>query len=84
MSLDQARVKLAKAQFSLVQVLTRRTSTLDDFDASRLQAAAESLRQKRARRVGRVWPGLQRALGQRFLDRFADFAKTASIADPRS
>jgi hypothetical protein len=63
----------------LVQVLTRRASIPDDFDASRIQAAADALARKRARAVARAWPALQRALGPCFLIRFAAFAATASI-----
>ena len=79
MSLDHARTKLAKAQCTLVEALIRGTTIPVDFDFSRLQAAAVALARKRARGVARAWPALERALGERFPDRFADFAATAAI-----
>ncbi len=79
MSLDHARVRLAKAQSALVQALLRRTSSPHDFADARLQAAAEALIQKRAGSVGRAWPGLRCALGPCFLDRFAEFAATTPL-----
>ena len=79
MSLDRARVKLAKAQLALVQALTGRTTVLADFDKSRWWAAADALLQKRARQVDRAWPSLRRVLDPRFLERFAEFAATATI-----
>ena len=79
MPLDHARAKLAKAQLALVQTLTRRIRSPGDFDAARLQAAADALIQKRTRSVSRAWPSLRRALGRRFLDQFTEFAATATM-----
>jgi hypothetical protein len=45
------------------------------FDEVRVHAAANSLERKRARVVARAWPSLSRALGQRFDELFAVYAK---------
>jgi len=79
MPTEHARAKLAEAQLELVEALTgEKTSALDGFDESRLQAAAVALIQKRARSVGRAWPALRRSLGLRFMARFTEFAATTS------
>lgn len=79
MSLDHVRARLAKAQFALVQALSQQTIALGNFDASRLQAAADALIQKRACSVSRTWPALWHSLGRVFMDRFTEFAATTSI-----
>ena len=73
-----ARKKLAAAQLELVRALVARESAPAEFDDARIQAAAHSLRLKRARAVAHQWPRLARSLGPAFDDRFALYAESQS------
>lgn len=75
----EARKKLAASQLELVCALTGRRDAIDEFDRSRIEAAAEALFHKRARSVAHAWPRLTRALGDSFHELFASFARVTPI-----
>jgi hypothetical protein len=62
----EARTQLAAMQAKLVGALVSDKSAPTGFDASRLKAAATSLRIKRARAVARAWPCLRDQVGEQF------------------
>jgi hypothetical protein len=73
------RAGLADRQIALVSALVAGGEMPEGFDAARLQAAAAALERKRAMATARAWPKLAQALGQRFRDRFADYARTTPL-----
>jgi hypothetical protein len=73
MSLD-GRARLGQMQAALVGALTGAAAPPVVFEPVRFQAAAQSLAGKRRRAVVRAWPNLAAALGDRFLQRFVEFA----------
>jgi len=72
-----ARTRLSNAQAELVRSLAGRGPHPAGFDRSRVAAAADALRLKRARAVASSWPAL--ALSDDFDERFARYAKENSI-----
>jgi hypothetical protein len=70
---------LAARQAELVSALTGAGPAPASFDADRVAAAAEALGRKRARAAARAWPTLAAALGDRFAELFADYARTAPL-----
>src|SRR5437870_4415565 len=73
------RAKLAELQAELLHNLAGKAALPVGFDATRLQATAESLARKRARAVARAWPALADALGEEFGIRFAPFATATGL-----
>jgi hypothetical protein len=73
------RTQLGALQAELVRALTGQGGPPDGFDAARLQAAANALVRKRVGAVARAWPGLARALGESFGERFTAFAQVSSV-----
>ncbi len=74
MSAPDGRARLAEQQAALVRALTGRGDPPAHFDAERLRLAASSLASKRRQEAARAWPALARCLGERFRERFDDFA----------
>jgi hypothetical protein len=73
------RERLARAQDELVSALAGRGAVPYGFDAEGIAVAASMLQSKRMHSVAHAWPGLARALGQRFEEKFGAFAKLNSI-----
>jgi hypothetical protein len=73
------RTQLGTLQAELVRALTGQGAPPDGFDTARLRAAADALIRKRAGAVARAWPGLARALGESFGERFTAFARVSSV-----
>jgi hypothetical protein len=65
---------LATRQAELVAALTA-SQAPEGFDTARLAVVSRTLIQKRARTAARVWPPLSTALGDRYAQRFADYAR---------
>jgi len=63
----------------LVQCLAGQVPSPAGFAHDRLQATAWALVRKRARAVARVWPGLTKALGPAFTERFTAFAASTPL-----
>ena len=72
---DDARARLAARQAELVAALVGQGAAPPGFDAQRVQSAATALAIKRLRGVLRAWPTLAAALGNRFAERFHEYAK---------
>jgi hypothetical protein len=70
----ETRQRLANRQAALVKALTGGLAPPADFDAGRVEVAAQALARKRCRGVVKAWPTLTRALGEDFEVRFAAFA----------
>ena len=89
MSLEM-RTDLAARQAELVAALVEHASAPPGFDANRIEAAAAALLAKRQRAVVRVWPGVAAALGVRFGECFAAYARAhplpegGALADARA
>lgn len=75
----EARARLSDAQLELVRSLAGQGSLPEGFDRTRIAAATEALRLKRARAVAGSWPALACALGEGFDERFARYAQENSI-----
>jgi hypothetical protein len=75
----EARTRLAAMQAELVSALSGRAASPAGFDADRVQAMAAALASKRRHAAARAWPGLAEALGQRFVERFDEFAVTTPM-----
>lgn len=73
------REKLARMQADLVRALAGRGPVPPGFDAGGVAVTEIMLRAKRRHSVARAWPGLVRALGESFEEKFAAFTKTNSI-----
>jgi hypothetical protein len=71
---EEARARLAAAQGELVRALVGQGEAPAGFDEARLALAARSLVGKRLREVARAWPALCRCLGERWAERFRDWA----------
>jgi hypothetical protein len=69
-----ARERLARRQAELARALAMGAPVPEGFDASRVQAAARALLDKRRRWVERMWPSLVVALGASFASRFEAWA----------
>jgi hypothetical protein len=67
---------LAARQEALVAALVAGAPLPDGFDPRTVGIAADALRRKRAGEVARAWPLLAAALGTRWRDDFAAWAKT--------
>lgn len=68
------RAGLVVRQADLMRALTAHGSLPAGFDASRIHAAALSLKKKRARAAARMWPRLARAVGERLDALFEAYA----------
>ncbi|CAN5564662.1 hypothetical protein BH10PLA2_BH10PLA2_39170 [soil metagenome] len=66
---------LAQQQAALVTALLDSGEPPPGFNAANLRTAAAALARKRARSTMRAWPGLTLALGDRFNESFAAYAK---------
>lgn len=77
----ETRARLAAQQAALVAALMTQGEPPPGFDEVRLHAAANSLERKRARVAARAWPSLTPALGQRFDELFAVYAR--AVPAPR-
>ncbi|MBB5870395.1 hypothetical protein F4553_003774 [Allocatelliglobosispora scoriae] len=65
----------AQRQADLVSSLVAGADDPAGFDAARLAAARAALLRKRAGEVAAAWPELRLALGTRWSDRFAEWAR---------
>jgi hypothetical protein len=65
---------LGARQAELVAALVAGATPPPGFHAARIAATRQALLRKRAGEVARVWPMLRLALGDRWLDAFADWA----------
>lgn len=87
MSSADTRAHLAEQQAALVRSLVADGDALPGFDAQRIEAAAAALASKRRREVAHTWPGLARALGDRFVRLFDEYAGQApmpTLGGPRA
>jgi hypothetical protein len=75
----EVRARLAAEQAALVAALVGGDGAPPGFEAARLRLAAAALARKRARAAARAWPGLARALGERFGGLFAAYAGAAPL-----
>lgn len=75
MSLAEAREQLARSQAMLVRALVAGDPVPPDFEAARVNVAAEALAHKRNRGVQRAWPVLTAVLGDDFEPRFAAYCR---------
>lgn len=78
MSISEARAKLASRQRGLLQALNGNASEVTSFDEKQIAAVSAALLQKRMRGVAKAWPALAAALGERFGQLFAEYARSAS------
>jgi hypothetical protein len=79
MSTSEARARLAQQQAELVRSLTTTEDLLPGFDAGKVAAAAQSLRNKRFRSAKRSWPVLFGALGEFAEKWFSEFAANVPL-----
>lgn len=68
------RAVLAAQQAELMLALAGDAPAPPGFDTERLHATATALARKRARSAARAWPDLDAALGEKFNERFAEYA----------
>jgi len=68
-------------QSALLRSLGGQAEPAQGFDRRELEAAAHSLRRKRARAAARAWPSLFAALGVQADGSFADFAKAMPLPE---
>lgn len=71
---DRAAYEAQQAE--LLRALIRGSDYPQAFDAAKAHAAGQSLRRKRARAVSKAWPGLTATLGDAFLPRFDEYARS--------
>jgi hypothetical protein len=79
MPFAEAQDRLAAQQAALVRALTGQGEIPPGFDTGRIESAADALLRKRIRSVARAWPGLAAALGERFVERFAAYARRTHL-----
>jgi hypothetical protein len=79
MSFAESQARQAAQQAALVRALTGQGNSPPGFATSRIETAAAALLRKRIRSVARAWPGLAAALGERFAERFAAFARETPL-----
>jgi hypothetical protein len=72
---SESRSRLAAAQAALVRSLVGQAEPPPGFASERVRLASRSLVNKRVREVARAWPALVQALGDRFHERFHEFAQ---------
>lgn len=70
-----ARDELARRQAELVRALQGDAPAPAGFDPAHVERASDSLARKRARIVQKTWPVTARALGDRFGQHFATYAR---------
>ncbi|MFP5263985.1 MAG: hypothetical protein ACLGJB_19050 [Blastocatellia bacterium] len=73
------RTRLAEAQSELARALMGGGRAPAGFEHSRFTAASDALLMKRARGVACSWPAMSAALGERFYERFARYARESRI-----
>jgi hypothetical protein len=83
---DDDRQRLASEQARLVEALGGRASPPDHFDAARVELAARTLLQKRARTIAKTWPGLMEGVDALFDEYATAHALPAAgpVADARA
>lgn len=75
----EQRARLAETQAELVRALVGLGRLPAEFESSRIMTASDVLLMKRARGVASSWPEMSRALGERFFERFARYARENPI-----
>jgi hypothetical protein len=75
----EARARLAAQQAELVRALAGQATAPVGFDADRVRAASAALAAKRRSSVARAWPALPSALGERFRERFDEYAEITPL-----
>lgn len=77
-----SRQRLALRQSELVGALIANAPSPAGFDQRRVDAAVDSLRQKRLRSIAKAWPELEQSLGGRYLSLLLQYAGETPL--PRS
>lgn len=78
--MDEERAELDAAQRRLVDALTGSGAAPEGFDASRVALATKMLLNKRRHGVEKMWPRLAIALGARFAELFAEYARKQTLS----
>lgn len=74
-SLPDARADFARRQAELLRALRGDAPAPAGFEPAHVERAADSLARKRVRIVQKTWPVTARALGNRFGEHFATYAR---------